>query len=194
VPTNVKNGDKIAILAMANQPGLTASADFSNFDSNYTAGAENVTDNGDNTYAIEYTISSGNTISDIISTIPVTITDSNSSDSVNTNAITLDNTDPTSQAQNVSFVDTDTTQNQLAGTIDFDKAPSESDIDRYEVTITDNSGNVYTKYVTADGSASYSVTVSKFTVNDNSNITISVTAIDAAGNMGTPVTQSVTDA
>ncbi|WP_236561035.1 hypothetical protein [Pontibacillus sp. HMF3514] len=61
------------------------------------------------------------------------------------------------------------------------------------MTITDNSGNVYTKYVTADGSASYTVTLSNFTVVDNSNITISVTAIDAAGNTGTPVTQSVTD-
>ncbi|QHE53749.1 hypothetical protein GS400_17760 [Pontibacillus sp. HMF3514] len=47
--------------------------------------------------------------------------------------------------------------------------------------------------MTADGSASYTVTLSNFTVVDNSNITISVTAIDAAGNTGTPVTQSVTD-
>ncbi len=86
--------------------------------------------------------------------------------------------------------DTDTTQNQFAGTINFEKRQVKLIDMKSLLQITQV---MYTKYVTADGSASYSITVSNFTLNDNSNITISVT-INAVSNMTTLVTQSVSEA
>ena len=60
----LSNGVTAVLTVTLDAPGYTLIADFSKLDSEYTEGAETVTDNGDNTYTVEYAISKESTKED----------------------------------------------------------------------------------------------------------------------------------
>jgi len=60
----LSNGITTVLTVTMDASGYTLFADFSKLDSEYTEGAESVTDNGDRTYTVEYTISEKNTKKD----------------------------------------------------------------------------------------------------------------------------------
>ncbi len=59
--TVLADGDEVVIESRWDRPGYTLAASFLEVDSKYTTGMEQVTDNGDGTYQITYTISATNT-------------------------------------------------------------------------------------------------------------------------------------
>jgi hypothetical protein len=96
-----KNGDTVTLLVKLDTPGHEVSGDFSTVDSRYSDRMRevSVTDNGDGTYTLKYTISKDNTkaLTSAVSNIPVTVTaaDSVGNTSVDSSvAIELDNFPP----------------------------------------------------------------------------------------------------
>ena len=63
---NYQDGDIVTLSVFLGEgkTGLTVTADFSLLDNNYAAGAETVTDVGDGSYEIAYTVSAGNMVLD----------------------------------------------------------------------------------------------------------------------------------
>ena len=113
---------------------------------------------------------------------------------VNFTAPAPDTTAPTAKAGTPSFTDTDTTDDVIAGTVNFAAASSETDIAKYVVVINDGTSDVVTEEVTASALANYNVTVSTTNLATGStNLSIKVTAVDAAGNAGTAVTATVAE-
>ena len=92
--TVYRNGETVQILVRGDARDYLISADFSPIDPNYQSNAEKVTNNGDNTYTIQYQIQGDNPRSDGDS-LPIIIS---ASDGVHTTTTTLtvqlDNTPP----------------------------------------------------------------------------------------------------
>ncbi len=90
-----KNTDTISLTADVGEDGLTVTADFSNIDSEYTAGDETVVPGGSGEYDITYPVSADNTMADGEYTIPVTAEDDAGNTTTDTSfTTTLDNTAP----------------------------------------------------------------------------------------------------
>ena len=94
-----KNGDTVSLTCHLDASGYTVEADFSNIDTTYSSGEEQVTDNGDGTYTITYTIGEANTKTDGTYSVPVTATDAAGNQAVDADSgfsveLTLDNTPP----------------------------------------------------------------------------------------------------
>jgi len=72
-----KNGDTVTLLVKLDAPGYEVSGDFSALDSRYSERMKevSVSDNGDGTYTLKYTISKDNTkaLSDTVSNISITV-------------------------------------------------------------------------------------------------------------------------
>ena len=87
-----KNGDVVTLTCFLDASGYTVTANFSSIDSTYTQGMEKITDNGNNTYTINYTISTGNTKPDGEYSISITAEDAagnKSSDVESGNQVTV---------------------------------------------------------------------------------------------------------
>jgi len=125
-PDNIyKNGEWITLIASLDDTGYTITADFSTIDDQYVTGSEIVTDNGDNTYTIQYMISTENTTPNGTYTITVTATDFAGRSTSSTIDLMLDNSGP-----QVTFLDLDDGDNIInAG-------------DTLRATITDNENNL----------------------------------------------------
>jgi hypothetical protein len=109
------NGDTIELTVSLDAASLTVTADFSEIDSEYTAGDEVVVDNADTTYTVTYDISADNTILDEEYTITVAAEDGagNPADDAGFTtsvSVSLDNTDPavTDEASDPAVVQPDT--------------------------------------------------------------------------------------
>ncbi|MCD6575325.1 hypothetical protein J7K97_06585, partial [Candidatus Aerophobetes bacterium] len=92
-----KNGDTVVITANLDAANYNLSADFSQVDSEYGEGSnvEQVTDNHDSTYTIEYTISSYNSRSDSSYNVVITADDLAGNEATSSITVILDNTSPT---------------------------------------------------------------------------------------------------
>ncbi|MBU2598985.1 hypothetical protein KJ849_00130, partial [bacterium] len=91
-----KNLDTIKFASTWDDNNYTLSVNFSNIDSYYISGSENITNNGNNTYTIIYMINKNNTKSDN-SNLSINITATDTAGNTNSNnslAVTLDNTAP----------------------------------------------------------------------------------------------------
>lgn len=92
--TSYPNGSTVRILAESDAPDLLVSADFRELDSKYDPENVQVTNNGDNTYLIEYTIDVENSLLDRAN-IPIAITVSDGLGSVSSEyMVSLDNFPP----------------------------------------------------------------------------------------------------
>ncbi|RLG96551.1 hypothetical protein DRO29_04470, partial [Candidatus Bathyarchaeota archaeon] len=125
-PDNIyKKGEWIPLVATLDDPGYTITADFSTIDDQYVTGSEIVTDNGDNTYTIQYMISTENTTPNGTYTITVTATDFAGRSTSSTIDLVLDNSGP-----QVTFLDLDDADNII------------NTGDTLRATITDNENNL----------------------------------------------------
>ncbi len=106
-----KNGDTVTLTVDLDAAGYTVTADFSEIDSEYTAGDEAVTDDTGGAYTITYEISADNDMADDEYTITVTADDGagNTADD-DSCSVSLDNTEPavTDEAADPSVVQPDT--------------------------------------------------------------------------------------
>lgn len=91
-----------------------------------------------------------------------------------------------------TVTDTDTTDDEYAGTVTFTKATSEADIAKYVVKLTNGTSTVNLGEVTANGSTNYSVTIPANTALSGT-VKVQVIAVDAAGNQSTAVESTITD-
>jgi len=90
-----KNGDTVTLTVELDAVGYTVTADFSEIDSEYVAGAEGVTDDGGGTYTVAYAIDADNTIADETYAITVTAKDgAGNSVTDDSCSVSLDNTVP----------------------------------------------------------------------------------------------------
>lgn len=179
-----KNTDKITIVTKWNGTDYRITADFTNIDSDYKTGAENIVNNGDSTYTITYDIGYGNTASDAINKmIPITAYDAVDNGPVTDSSyvIELDNTPPyfySVDAERDNYADGDTLRitcfmNDTTYSLKYDLSCIDSDYREGE-EIVSRQDTVYTiTYVISNDSIN--------TIPDGS-YDISIYALDIAGN------------
>jgi hypothetical protein len=117
------NGETVLLLATFDAPGYTVTCDFSSMDTAYVSGAEAVEDNGDNTYAIRYTISETNSRPNGSYTVRATAADGVGLTGSGTITLVLDNAGPV--VSNLALTDADdilNTDDVITATVTDDDA------------------------------------------------------------------------
>jgi len=201
--TSYANGTKVKILVECEDSDLLVSADFRELDSTYNPDNVKVTNNGDNTYLIEYTIGKDNSLLDKAN-ITIAIAVSDGLESVNSEYIvSLDNFPPLLQTLRVKENDTwheasGNADNVLISNIAFangDTIELETVWDAPGYVISADFSSIDSAYNTGDesiespgqGDGSYVYIVS-YELSDNNNMpdgegnTVIIDAVDAAGN------------
>lgn len=105
-PDNIyTNGETVSLLATFDAAGYVVTCDFSSLDAAYVRGSEVITDNGNNSYSIRYTISQTNTKPNGTYTILATATDQVGLSATGSIDILLDNSGPV--VSNLTLTDPD---------------------------------------------------------------------------------------
>ena len=180
--TIYRNEETITLVTDWDGIGYLITANFINVDSNYVSGSETVTDNGDTTYTIEYTISKGNANVDGAKIIVISALDEIGNGPVNSNfGITLDNTAPiftSVGADQSAYADGDiitiTADLDAAGlAVTADFSTIDSEYNAGDEVVLDNTDTTYT--------ITYTINAAN-TIPDGS-YSLEVAAEDSAGNI-----------
>lgn len=179
------NGDTITLTVTLDDEGYIVTADFSEIDSEYTAGDQIVVDNADNTYTVTYDISADNTMADDEYTITVAAEDGagNPADAAGFTtsvAVNLDNTGPavTNPESDPAVIQPDTATDV---TFSANVTDEGSGIDTVTINL-DSIGGADDQAMVDNGDGSWGYDFPDLDLADEDIYELTITATDALGN------------